>query len=86
MGGGRLAQQAESKLVLCMSWHLMSCGLKQNPDQRDRSAVEAAWGRQAPSFQDSSGTGCWCLRWPGPGPAAVGPESLPCRILGGHGH
>ena len=34
-----------------MSWHLMSCGLKQDPVQRDQSAMEAEWGRETAGFQ-----------------------------------
>lgn len=49
--GNLRAQQAESKLVLCMNWHLMGCGLKQNPDQMDQSPVEAEWGRKKADFQ-----------------------------------
>ena len=54
---GSLAQQAESKLVLRMSWHRMSCGLKQDPDQRDQSAVEAECGWETAGFQLPECTG-----------------------------
>lgn len=57
MPGGPGFQQAESKLVLRMSWHLMSCGLKQDPDQRDQSAVEAEWGWETAGFQLPECTG-----------------------------
>lgn len=33
-------QQAESKSVLHVTWHLMGCGLKQGPDQMDQLPVE----------------------------------------------
>lgn len=49
--GSLRTQQAERKLVLCMSWHLMGCGLKQDPDQRDQSPVEAEWERKKAGFQ-----------------------------------
>lgn len=48
---GSLIHQAESKWVLRMSWHLMGCGLKQDPVQRDQSAMEAEWRRETAGFQ-----------------------------------
>lgn len=54
---GSLIQQAESKRVLRMSWHLMSCGLKQDPVQRDQSPMEAEWRRETAGFQLPECTG-----------------------------